>query len=32
MVLWIPLVNAVFPDARHIHIIRMGARSSLDPV
>jgi len=24
MVLWIPLVNAVFPDARHIHIIRDG--------
>ena len=24
MVLWIPLVNVVFPDARHIHIIRDG--------
>ena len=24
MILWIPLVNEVFPDARHIHIIRDG--------
>jgi hypothetical protein len=24
MILWVPLVNKVFPDARHIHIIRDG--------
>lgn len=24
MTLWIPLINKVFPDARHIHIIRDG--------
>jgi len=24
MTLWIPLVNEVFPDARHIHVIRDG--------
>lgn len=24
MILWIPLVNAIFPTARHIHVIRDG--------